>query len=188
MIVLLLKASIIIAMLLAFYKIFLEKESFFATNRVYLIGCIIFAFTLPFVSIPQLVQEQGFVTSFVESYTDDKNNTPVELTTKVGESLTQKETKTVLPTTEKNVEQTTAKIENQVEATPNRGLLDWLLIAYYFGVVILRVQIKYTIQVELSSIIQLFRSLVLFLITFLSILKAMIMIPTNKSSLTKESM
>jgi len=175
MIVLLLKASIIIAMLLAFYKIFLEKESFFATNRVYLIGCIIFAFTLPFVSIPQLVQEQGFVTSFVESYTDDKNNTPVELTTKVGESLTQKETKTVLPTTEKNVEQTTAKIENQVEATPNRGLLDWLLIAYYFGV-------------ELSSIIQLFRSLVLFLITFLSILKAMIMIPTNKSSLTKESM
>ena len=66
MIPLLLKASIIIAVLLFFYKVFLEKESFFAINRFYLIGCVILAFVLPFITLPHLIQDQGMISSFIE--------------------------------------------------------------------------------------------------------------------------
>jgi hypothetical protein len=66
MITLLIKASLVIIVLLAFYKIFLEKESFFAANRLYLLSCLLFACTLPFVALPKLVKHQGFVATLLE--------------------------------------------------------------------------------------------------------------------------
>jgi len=66
MIVLLIKASLIIAIVLTFYKLVIEKESFFATNRVYLIIGLLFAFVLPFVSLPKLVENQGAISNLIE--------------------------------------------------------------------------------------------------------------------------
>ena len=66
MIAVLIKASLVIIVLLAFYKIFLEKESFFAVNRMYLLGCLFATFTLPFLCLPQLIEQQGIVSTLME--------------------------------------------------------------------------------------------------------------------------
>jgi len=42
------------------YRLFLEKETFFAVNRIYLLGAILFSLTFPWVTVD---------TSFVASYT-----------------------------------------------------------------------------------------------------------------------
>lgn len=61
------KASLVIIVLLGFYKLFLERESFFKANRVYLLACLALACILPFIALPKLSQHQGFVTSVIES-------------------------------------------------------------------------------------------------------------------------
>ena len=66
MILLLLKASILLAVLYLFYKVVLERESFFAVNRVYLIGSLALCFVLPFISLPLFTTHQGIVTTSYE--------------------------------------------------------------------------------------------------------------------------
>lgn len=67
MAVALIKASVVIIALLGFYKLLLEKESFFRANRIYLLSCLLFAFLLPFVGLPEISQHQGYVTSLLDS-------------------------------------------------------------------------------------------------------------------------
>lgn len=74
MIVLLIKASLIIIVLLAFYKAFLEKESFFAANRIYLLGCLVIACTFPFLVLPELVKHQGGFSTLIESFAEQGNS------------------------------------------------------------------------------------------------------------------
>jgi hypothetical protein len=85
----LLKASFILAILLVFYKLFLEKESFFSVNRAYLITCLAFAFTLPYISLPKMVEQQGLVSQIIEQV-EPKGN--VVITT--NETLSNLEIKT----------------------------------------------------------------------------------------------
>lgn len=49
----LLQVALIIGGCLAFYKIFLQKETFYRINRYVLIGCLLAAFSLPFVRVPE---------------------------------------------------------------------------------------------------------------------------------------
>ena len=65
--ILLLKASLIVIFLLSFYKLFLERESFFKANRLYLIACLILACALPFIVLPKIIQHQGYVDNLYES-------------------------------------------------------------------------------------------------------------------------
>lgn len=112
----LIKSSLILVILLVFYKLFLEKESFFATNRIYLIACLVLTFLLPFVSLPKLVDDQGFISDIIET-ADNR------------ESLTSP-TPTILPeTTQPNT--ITQGDEPRKQQT---GIVDWLLWLYYFGV------------------------------------------------------
>ncbi|WP_306639692.1 ankyrin repeat domain-containing protein [Sanyastnella coralliicola] len=64
---LLIKSSIIIAILYCFYKLFLARESFFAVNRMYLLSCLAFALMIPFLSLPKWHEQQGFVASIWEN-------------------------------------------------------------------------------------------------------------------------
>jgi hypothetical protein len=66
MIELLLKASFAIGIAFLFYKLLLQQESFFATNRLYLVGCIAMAFVLPFINLPPLVSQQGYLSTMFE--------------------------------------------------------------------------------------------------------------------------
>lgn len=120
MLTLLLKASFILAVLLVFYKLFLEKESFFSVNRIYLIACLAFAFTLPFISLPKMVNQQGLVSKIIEK---------VESKPQGNLAITNNET--------------APSLENKRDAlspittvTSERTFADWLLIIYYFGVAI----------------------------------------------------
>ncbi len=66
MMVFLITASLVLLVLWAFYKLFLSKESFFGLNRFYLVGCLVLTFIVPFITLPELVNHQGVVNSFVE--------------------------------------------------------------------------------------------------------------------------
>src|ERR1700761_111193 len=48
-----LHVALLISVCLLFYKIFLQKETFYHLNRVVLIICLILSFVLPLISIPQ---------------------------------------------------------------------------------------------------------------------------------------
>lgn len=65
MIALLVKASLTLAILWLFYKLFLERESFFSVNRFYLLGTLILCFTLPFISLPELMEDQGMIAEII---------------------------------------------------------------------------------------------------------------------------
>ncbi|WP_341227783.1 ankyrin repeat domain-containing protein [uncultured Arcticibacterium sp.] len=120
MLVLLLKASFILAILLVFYTLFLEKESFFSTNRVYLLASLALAFTLPYIVLPKMVNKQGLVSEFIEKV-DSK---PAISTSISGVEVSQK------------VEDF-SKIESSAQSASNeRTLVDWLVLVYYFGVAI----------------------------------------------------
>ena len=168
MIVFLIKASLVILVLIAFYKFFLEKESFFTANRIYLIGCLAFAGTLPFVVLPQLVEHQGFFSTLIES----PEKAEVSL---LQEDLISDEVPTIqrerhLPTYKNPRKKFTllsdqAQLENQaVQTEPNigkstygikeqegKGFSFWLILIYFFGVGVLSINLicpdrKYTME------------------------------------------
>jgi len=75
MIVFLLKTSFSLVFILVFYKLIIERESFFAANRMYLLLGLLFAFILPFISLPKFINNQGIVdTLIVQSHINRKTN------------------------------------------------------------------------------------------------------------------
>src|SRR5664279_4118559 len=48
-------ASLILTACLVFYKLLLQKETFFHLNRIVLLTCMALAFTLPLLPIPQQI-------------------------------------------------------------------------------------------------------------------------------------
>ena len=116
MFALLLKASLIVAVLLAFYKLFLEKESFFTTNRFYLIATIVLTFLLPFISLPELINDQGFVSTIIEQTDTNESGVSSESSTNANDDI--------------------SLTPNAAPTPPKAGLLIWLSRLYYFGVAI----------------------------------------------------
>lgn len=132
MIVLLIKTSLIITIVLGFYKILIEKESFFSTNRMYLILGLLLTFAIPFVSLPKLINNQGFVSELIE---------PSLMQTSNLKSLNDKSQSGNL--NKSPVKTSTVQTKNEVAITKesSRSLLDWLFIAYLFGVVVLTINL-----------------------------------------------
>ncbi len=88
----LIKASVVVITLLAFYKLFLEKESFFKANRIYLLSCLAFALVLPFIALPKLSPHQGYVSSILnESGQGERNNVPESSETVLKETIRDKQ-------------------------------------------------------------------------------------------------
>ncbi|GJM32259.1 MAG: hypothetical protein DHS20C18_12600 [Saprospiraceae bacterium] len=129
MLLFLLKASIVIIVLLAFYKLFLEKESFFATNRIYLLSCLFLALALPFLVLPKLINEQGVVDRYMAQHLTLKESSTVEVSS------------TLEPSATNNFELDLATNRQQAEYgtlnLKNKNWLHWLMILYLFGVAIL---------------------------------------------------
>ncbi|MFK8007707.1 MAG: ankyrin repeat domain-containing protein [Saprospiraceae bacterium] len=151
MIALLIKASLVIIVLLAFYKIILEKESFFAVNRIYLLACLGLTFLLPFLTLPQLINNQGFVSSLLEKTNTQgvlqpseevffqKENTPTTpKSTRINKEISENEI------AKKDQVNQISKEEISISPTPiktnqstTKGVGFWLLAIYFFGVIIL---------------------------------------------------
>lgn len=128
MIVLLLKTSFILAVLLIFYKIILEKESFYKASRIYLVGSLLLTFLLPFVSISELVNNQGYISALIE-FTE--NN----VATKSPKSET-------FSFISENTEPDASNVELEPGSTNNAenslgvSAFIWIILIYYFGVVV----------------------------------------------------
>lgn len=160
----LIKSSIIIGVLLAFYKLFLERESFYAVNRFFLLACLACAFILPFISIPQLMPNQGFVSATIEKLTENKEvgiteapqPVPAEPPTPMAvEVQLNQETDEISITAQNSSEEeiaavpavppvttTTIKPEMGVQKVqPAKGLGFWLLMVYLFGVFVLAIKL-----------------------------------------------
>ena len=61
----LLKASVYLIIFLSFYKLFLEKESFYTSNRYFLLACLILSIVLPTLVVPKLTKNQGIVDNYL---------------------------------------------------------------------------------------------------------------------------
>lgn len=128
MISILIKASLIIVVVLAFYKLFLEKESFFAVNRMYLMFGLILAFVLPFVALPELVKNQGIVSSWLPETPEVTTVNPSE---EISADYKEFENSPV----------EVAKIES-TRQKPNmqtRSITFWVSLFYFFGVLVLSI-------------------------------------------------
>ncbi|MFT6706238.1 MAG: ankyrin repeat protein [Flavobacteriales bacterium] len=171
MIAFLLKASLVLAILLGFYKGFLERESFFSTNRTYLLACLAMTFTLPFITLPQMVNEQGIVSTLIEKhiYKEAPVAAKTELT-KLGKAVTIEEQSEAIETATSKVkpeitdqsehtssfEQTAQNESNLIttDAKKQKGLRYWILMIYYFGVGIFFLNFLFQIGNVLLKIIR----------------------------------
>src|SRR6476620_7492255 len=72
-------AGLILTACIAFYKLLLQKETFFRLNRFVLLLCLVVAFTLPLLPVPQQLSfrktEAPVVTSYVPVDQTKENQT-----------------------------------------------------------------------------------------------------------------
>ncbi|MHA4846269.1 M56 family metallopeptidase [Flavitalea antarctica] len=117
-----LHVSIILAGCLAFYKVLLQRETFFRLNRVILLLCLLLAFTLPLIPVPQ---EWSFQKAAI---TDVINGDGAE-------ALVQDKEDAVVPVVI-NKESSTVAVGQELpdEAFDFSRLTKWLLYFYWFGV------------------------------------------------------
>ena len=133
------KASIVILVLWIFYKLFLEKESFFAVNRFYLMGSLVLAFMLPSIVLPKLIVNQGIISTWLEETAFQEQSEPIY------EPL-EPEIKRVQQT--KIVKSEENNFVSSTFSKPN-SLAYWLFLIYVFGVIILSLHLFY----QLANII-----------------------------------
>ena len=170
MLAVLIKASVVIIVLLTFYKIFLEKETFFAANRIYLLGCLILAGTLPFITLPKLIEHQGIVNKLSDlsqerissnfdddlSYLDketskQRRSSPLEKsghqspTNSVDRNFLSPKSNTQL---ENQASENLTAIGHQTE----RDFTHWLIRIYLFGVAILSINLLVQVVLTLLKI------------------------------------
>lgn len=117
----LIKVSFILLIVLSFYKIALEQESFYRSNRQYLIIGLCLSFVLPFIILPQLISNQGIIEESVLLL-----ETPSMSIFTSQDEILQKDL------TAQNNENPIAKMENGINNSFNLGI--WLKWIYFFGV------------------------------------------------------
>lgn len=126
MMIFVLKAAIVLSVLFGFYKLFLQQESFFGSNRTYLLLGLLMTFSLPFVTLPELVDHQGIVDKVVM---ETKLITANEASANEGARLSAK-------TPKYEIKESSDEI-----VLPNsnnkRGVTYWIGLFYFFGVIIL---------------------------------------------------
>ncbi|MFD3001844.1 M56 family metallopeptidase [Pontibacter toksunensis] len=138
----LLKVSFVIGIALLFYKFVLHQESFFSTNRIYLLGCILLAFALPFVTVPQFVSHQGYLDYVFQQESQPEANIEQEapaVTAPLTYSTTKPAEDLSLPALPQQTPTVAAEMAEVQEAPVFSWTQDWLFLLamlYVFGVVV----------------------------------------------------
>ncbi|MEL6926248.1 MAG: M56 family metallopeptidase, partial [Bacteroidota bacterium] len=132
----LIKSSLVLIVLLAFYKLVLEKESFFRTNRLYLLSCVLLSFLLPLLTLPTVVQHQGIVSTLLE-----KQVPVAESNSNATFPSTESDQKIIVESVEKDTgafAKSTSPVTEPGTGTPAPiAWTDWVWYIYLFGVLIL---------------------------------------------------
>ncbi|HYC27907.1 MAG TPA: M56 family metallopeptidase, partial [Chitinophagaceae bacterium] len=116
-------AGLILAGCLAFYKLLLQRETFYRLNRYVLVICIVTSFSLPLLPVPQQW-------SLRKAETVSAPGVPAVLPT--GQQLKTAPVDTVNPP----VQQTSNTDSTAAEPFTLRKALTWLMYLYWFGVVV----------------------------------------------------
>jgi ankyrin repeat protein len=148
--------------LLGFYKLLLERESFFVANRFYLLGCLVLACVIPFIALPKLSPYQGVASGIMEPLAEQRSGSAsVALTDESAETEETNDTDPDLAgrqelTTVKDNDQSVNERKNQIADKPvqkpaegssmqgyfaDRGFTFWLALVYGFGVVVLLIKL-----------------------------------------------
>ncbi|MBE9462173.1 M56 family metallopeptidase [Dyadobacter subterraneus] len=134
------KASIITAVAFLFYKIFLQRESFFTANRIYLIGCLVLTFTLPFLSLPALINHQGYLATVLpQNSSTEENSARVNARQLAAERSVQHTSANPSVAASKLIYQDPAlpqEASQQPIATTEYSFGFWLFTLYLFGVAV----------------------------------------------------
>ncbi|KAA6438750.1 M56 family metallopeptidase [Dyadobacter flavalbus] len=134
------KASFIAAVAFLFYKVLLQRESFFSANRFYLIGCLVLAFTLPFVRLPALIRHQGYLaTVWPQNGTVKDSSTSIPATQLPAKNPFQETASKPPVTASKLIYQDPESVQkNSTEpvARTRYSLSFWLFTLYLFGVAV----------------------------------------------------
>ena len=112
-------ASLILTACLIFYKLLLQKETFFYLNRFVLLSCMLLAFILPVLRVPQQMSFRKAPAPVNIVYPDVALN---QITT--------------AKLAEQNVATTTAEPVQDNNTLNLEQLMQWLIYLYWFGVVI----------------------------------------------------
>lgn len=118
-------SALILTSCFLFYKLFLQKETFFQLNRFVLLFCMLLAFTLPLLPIPQQLSFRKVAT---EKSIPNITNIPIA--------------ETLAKQTENSNENTSKKatsligIEQAKQVFDIEQVIQWLLYFYWFGVVV----------------------------------------------------
>ncbi|UOY06137.1 ankyrin repeat domain-containing protein [Muricauda sp. SCSIO 64092] len=125
--VFLVKASVVILILWLFYKLLLERESFFAVNRMYLLVGLLMVFLLPFIALPELVNHQGVVGNWLEQ-------TPFPEPQESFVSSAESEPENIRST---DYAMSQDNDPTNVPPTTGKSIGFWLFAIYVFGVIVL---------------------------------------------------
>ncbi len=140
MIALLVKSSLILGIAWLFYKVVLQRESFFAVNRMYFWAALVLAFVLPFVSLPPLVTHQGYLSTLLLG--DEVFETPAPSSSAATPYTPQELMKEQPQEATKEVASKKAEEAAPISARPTleepvaepKSWTFWLLALYLFGV------------------------------------------------------
>ncbi|WP_337965355.1 M56 family metallopeptidase [uncultured Flavobacterium sp.] len=109
--------ALILAACLVFYKLLLQKETFFYLNRYILLACMIMAFILPLVPIPQQLSLR---------------KTAVEKPVVVAKTPVNK-----IETTKPQIQSVESTVVEQTKETFKiESVIQWLVYLYWFGVIV----------------------------------------------------
>ncbi|WP_159470175.1 M56 family metallopeptidase [Dyadobacter sp. 3J3] len=133
------KASIITAVAFLFYRVFLQRESFFIANRIYLIGCLVLVFTLPFVSLPPLINYQGYLATVLPHISSTEENSSSVYAKQLAAESSAQSIASKPPVASKLIYQDPAVLQKTSQkpvTTTGYSFAFWLFTCYLFGVVV----------------------------------------------------
>ena len=154
----LLHTSLLVALLLGFYRLLLSGETFFGFHRWILLGGILLAFLLPLVSIPSYYsyRPEVLTPSFIEANTLSTAENKEAIYTKLAAKENQKmgiQNTEILPSLEENIPTSTVNEGTTVDAVSSTwltrlsaiSLSSWLFIIYGIGTGLLLLYLLYQI-------------------------------------------
>ncbi|MEO6981234.1 MAG: M56 family metallopeptidase, partial [Mucilaginibacter sp.] len=143
-----LHVALLISVCLLFYKLLLQRETFYRLNRLVLVFCLALSFVLPFISIPQQWSLRNSVTTAVVSHNEVKPLQPTIIEPQPGDVQSQTpvvshpifkiktiEVPRINPATASSSTSTSTTTSPTTTTTPLMQIvLKWLFFIYWIGV------------------------------------------------------
>ncbi len=119
------KASIIIILLFVFYKLILGQETYYKSNRIFLLFGLLAAFALPYISLPELLHDQGLLEDQIKNLLVF-NSPSVDSELSISD---ERNAQVLLPD------------EGESSVSSTISWKSWIILLYFFGVILLSINL-----------------------------------------------